>query len=105
MGRMKTFIELHIQPELWLKVYSQIFKDRVDIPDFLRKLLIPQDPRIIITGAGTSEFMGEVWEGTFQCCREKILFKKIITLLFNKNNFNLPGGKNEGKNYDLRIIG
>jgi len=63
---MKTFNEIHIQPELWVKVYSQILENRVDISVFLKKLLINQDLQIILTGAGTSAFIGEVLEGPFQ---------------------------------------
>jgi hypothetical protein len=68
---MKTFNEIYFQPELWLKA------------GFLKRLLIRQDLHIILTGAGTSEYVGEALEGSLQCCSGKIIFNKIITLSFN----------------------
>jgi tagatose-6-phosphate ketose/aldose isomerase len=86
MGRMKTVKEISFQPELYSKVHSHIFTNWFDKSGFLKKLLIRQNLYLILTGAGTSEYIGEILEDQWQCSPGKILFNNIITLLFNNKN-------------------
>lgn len=53
-----TYSEIFSQGEKWLKVYELYEERKADIEDFLEK--IGQDVRIIFTGAGTSEYVGNI---------------------------------------------
>jgi len=65
-GAINTDKEIKGQPELWLKVYSQVTAIKKDISFFLNNFYKKQNLQIILTGAGTSAFIGEVLEGPFQ---------------------------------------
>jgi tagatose-6-phosphate ketose/aldose isomerase len=60
-----TSTEIAAQPELWLKIYRQILGDRERISSWLAETL-PQVSRIILTGAGTSAFIGLSLHGAFK---------------------------------------
>jgi tagatose-6-phosphate ketose/aldose isomerase len=59
-----TANEITVQPDLWIKVYRQILGDRERISSFLKGAL-PETRSIILTGAGTSAFIGHSLSGTF----------------------------------------
>ena len=53
-----TATEIHQQPSTWEKTVEQIRAEKDDIKAFLAKVLDEDDYDIILTGAGTSEFVG-----------------------------------------------
>ncbi len=61
---LHTANEIAGQPELWLKIYKQVFTDKERISAFLDQAL-PEVSRIIITGAGTSAYIGLTLHGIF----------------------------------------
>ncbi len=52
------------QPELWLKIYRQILEDKERISSYLDGAL-PEVCKIILTGAGTSAYIGLSLQGSF----------------------------------------
>jgi tagatose-6-phosphate ketose/aldose isomerase len=63
-GALHTANEIAGQPELWLKIYRQVLEDKERISSFLAKAL-PEASRIILTGAGTSAYIGLTLHGIF----------------------------------------
>lgn len=57
-----TAMEICQQPDIWLKVLSQISAQKESIQKFLDYVLMYDNLDIILTGAGTSAFSGEVLE-------------------------------------------
>lgn len=53
-----TYTEIIQQPAIWLKVYDLYMERKKDIDLFLEK--IGEDVKVIFTGAGTSEFVGNI---------------------------------------------
>lgn len=53
-----TATEIHQQPETWVKTINQIKTMKEDIKKFLSQVTSQADYDIILTGAGTSEFVG-----------------------------------------------
>lgn len=64
LGAEHTAIEISSQPKLWRKIYQQISDDDERIRNFLNKT-ISQVDKIILTGAGTSAYIGISLKGTF----------------------------------------
>jgi len=64
-----TAREINGQPELWFSIYDQVISKRVDIKGFLDEILKDVE-KIILTGAGTSAFIGLSLEGAFQRKKE-----------------------------------
>ncbi len=60
-----TESEIASQPELWIKLYSEFSSIRDQLKTYLRNLLNDKNTRIILTGAGSSAFIGEVLLGAF----------------------------------------
>lgn len=58
LGGIHTAKEIQNQPELWLRVRDEIFTEKNQIKTFLKPLLTHSDLTIILTGAGTSAFIG-----------------------------------------------
>jgi len=56
-GATHTACEIAGQPDLWRKIYSLVCSNQKAIQDFTEKALAGTD-RIILTGAGTSAFIG-----------------------------------------------
>lgn len=52
--------EIRQQPNCWIRSLSNIEKIRADIDGFLAPLLAKEDLRIVLTGAGTSAFIGDI---------------------------------------------
>lgn len=65
LGAVHTANEIAAQPELWSKIYKQVLGEKERISKFLDETL-PEVSKIILTGAGTSAFIGLSLHGTFQ---------------------------------------
>lgn len=63
LGGIHTAREISQQPELWLKIFNQVVALKPQIKGFLAK--IKDVDKIILTGAGTSAYIGESLTGTF----------------------------------------
>lgn len=57
--------EITQQPELWRKVWDEVNREQSDIQSFLNNALT-DSKKIILTGAGTSAFIGFSLRGVFQ---------------------------------------
>ena len=66
LGAMHTAKEIAYQPELWLNTFEVIEKNNKVIKSFLDEVYAHNDLQIILTGAGSSAFLGDVLEGVFQ---------------------------------------
>ncbi len=60
-----TEVEIAGQPDLWLKLLKNFQFIKNELTEYLKKILNNSDIRIIITGAGTSAFIGDVLLGVF----------------------------------------
>jgi tagatose-6-phosphate ketose/aldose isomerase len=76
LGAIHTAREISQQPALWKKIYQQVGEQRKDIESFYEATRSAQ--RIILTGAGTSAFIGLSLRGVFQRSR-KIITEAIST--------------------------
>ena len=56
---VNTIREIRQQPEMWLLEYELIVQNRNSIETFLTKNIVSKDSEIILTGAGTSAFIGD----------------------------------------------
>jgi tagatose-6-phosphate ketose/aldose isomerase len=65
-GGSHTRREILSQPALWQEVYHLINTKKEGISRFLRPILQKEDLRILLTGAGTSGFIGDAAQGTLQ---------------------------------------
>jgi len=59
-GGVWTAREIAQQPQMLQETQSILMARRAEIEDFLRPLLMRTDLRVILTGAGTSAFIGEI---------------------------------------------
>lgn len=57
-GAYWTSREIHQQPETWLKTFNQVKAEKDAIAELINKVTSQDDYDIILTGAGTSEFVG-----------------------------------------------
>ena len=62
LNAIHTAKEIYQQPDIWLKVLHQISTQKAEIQEFIDRVLIHENLEIILTGAGTSAFAGEVVE-------------------------------------------
>src|SRR5687768_957710 len=69
-GAIHTAREISQQPALWKKIYQQIGEQRNDLIRFLEST--KSVGHIILTGAGTSAFIGLSLRGVFQRSRRTI---------------------------------
>ena len=65
-GGFYTAKEISRQPELWMETYYKLLNEKEKIKRFLKKVLEKDCSNVILTGAGTSAFIGEALEGPFQ---------------------------------------
>jgi tagatose-6-phosphate ketose/aldose isomerase len=77
-GGFYTAKEISRQPELWLETYHKLLKEKEKISDFINKILIQECPYVILTGAGTSAFIGEALVGPYQK-KWKVFTRAIAT--------------------------
>ena len=61
-----TAQEIQGQPQLWLKTYQYVKKEEYRIQEFLEPIFRLNGLTVILTGAGTSAYIGEALEGPFQ---------------------------------------
>lgn len=66
IGGFNTAREICSQPELWYKTYVKLVEEKNKISEFFEKVWQNDCPYVILTGAGTSAFIGEVLVGAFQ---------------------------------------
>jgi len=71
-GVLHTATEIDTQPELWQAVFDLILSKKQSITGFLSPLLNLKDLRIILTGAGSSAFVGESVQRILQVGTQKI---------------------------------
>ncbi len=64
-GANFTAKEIWDQPSVWESTFNKLSNEKYDISDFWNKAL-KQSRRIILTGAGTSAYIGYSLEGSFQ---------------------------------------
>ncbi len=65
-GGIHTATEIAGQPELWINTWKKLKDEKKLISDYLKTVFLHKNIQIILTGAGTSAFIGEVLEGPFQ---------------------------------------
>lgn len=58
LGATYTATEIRQQPKLWLETYNIVKENEGDIKDFFKRRL-KSNTRIILTGAGTSDYVGD----------------------------------------------
>lgn len=71
-GGLNTASEIEGQPVLWQEVFDLILSEKNAIRNFLNPLFENSDLRIILTGAGSSAFIGEAVQGIMQVNTERI---------------------------------
>lgn len=67
-----TAKEIHQQPATWEKTYNQIVELKDEIKEFIDKVIKCDDFDVILTGAGTSEFVGN---SLFSYLNKKLNYK------------------------------
>lgn len=65
-GGLYTAKEISGQPDLWEKTYLKLCQEKEQVLKFLKKVTEKENCDIILTGAGTSAFIGEVLAGPLQ---------------------------------------
>lgn len=65
-GGLFTAGEITQQPELWLKIWALLKKQKNELRIFLEQAFTHASLEVILTGAGTSAFIGESLQGPFQ---------------------------------------
>ena len=65
-GSFFTAKEIYGQPELWIKTFNMFKKNSLMLKEFLNDILEKQNLQIILAGAGTSAYIGEVLVGPIQ---------------------------------------
>lgn len=90
-GAIHTAREIAQQPELWQKVWKEVEGQRRELDGFLQ-VALSNARRIILTGAGTSAFIGLSLRGTLQR-RTGILTEAIAStdIVSHPRDFLLPG--------------
>lgn len=63
MGAAHTIPEILGQPDLWQKVWARLQEQQVDLLSFLSEAFQSSHREIILTGAGSSAFIGELLQG------------------------------------------
>lgn len=71
-GGLHTAVEIQGQPLLWQQVYDLVLFKKDALLKFLSPILEQADARIILTGAGSSAFIGEAAQGIVQNTTHRI---------------------------------
>ncbi|HLT06911.1 MAG TPA: SIS domain-containing protein [Cyclobacteriaceae bacterium] len=66
LGAQHTAREIAQQPQLWLDTYHLLLQQQDKIQHFLNGIYDQDKLRIILTGAGTSAYIGNILQGSFQ---------------------------------------
>jgi tagatose-6-phosphate ketose/aldose isomerase len=64
-GAKHTAKEIAQQPAVWMKTYQLVLSEKDRIRRFFDKVLKSPDVEVILTGAGSSSFIGNILEGAF----------------------------------------
>ena len=64
-GTAHVFSEINGQPNLWEATFELILANKIQISNFLRDIFKIKDLQIILTGAGSSAFIGEILQQSF----------------------------------------
>jgi tagatose-6-phosphate ketose/aldose isomerase len=65
-GGFNTAKEISSQPDLWMETYYKLLNEKEEIKEFLSKILEKDCSNVILTGAGTSAFIGQALIGPYQ---------------------------------------
>lgn len=65
-GAIHTAKEISEQPRLWLKIWASLLHQQTIIQRFLKEVYANDHLDIVISGAGTSAFIGNILQGPFQ---------------------------------------
>ncbi len=65
-GASDTAQEIAGQPDLWRNTWKKLDEQKDEISRFLDYVFVKPELQIILTGAGTSAFVGDVLQGPFQ---------------------------------------
>ncbi|MBU0476245.1 MAG: SIS domain-containing protein [Bacteroidetes bacterium] len=66
IGGFNTAKEIESQTTLWNETYLLIEKHKIEISNFVKDIYSQNNPTIILAGAGTSAYIGEVLESIFE---------------------------------------
>jgi len=66
LGAIYTAEEIESQPQLWKETFKSIVNSKEEIIEFLSQIYDQDNVQVILTGAGTSAFIGETLQGPFQ---------------------------------------
>lgn len=72
-GGIYTAREISRQPVIWKKTYDYLLREKERITEFVNRSASDPSTQIILTGAGSSAFIGNSLEGTMQKNLEKIV--------------------------------
>jgi len=72
LGAFHTAREIESQPQMWRETYRRLMSEKEELEDYLNHINQYSGLAIILTGAGTSAFIGEVLEGPWQFQTGKI---------------------------------
>ncbi len=72
IGAKHTAKEIAGQPKLWKEVCKLVLEQRQSLNNFLAPILMLKNLRIILTGAGSSAFIGEAVQGILQAETQRI---------------------------------
>ena len=82
-GAIHTAREICQQPDMWEKTYQTFLNEKVQLLNFLQKFWNAGQPLVILSGAGTSAFIGETLAGPFQknwgVCSRAVHTTDIVT--------------------------
>jgi len=72
-GAKYTAREIAGQPKLWKEVYKLVIEKKKSLQEFLSPILVLKDVRIILTGAGSSAFIGKSVQGILQAETRRVV--------------------------------
>lgn len=64
-GSLHTASEISQQPDLWKKTYQLVRENKTEVKSFLSRVFEQPGVQVILTGAGSSSFIGGILEGPF----------------------------------------
>lgn len=90
-GGLETAREICQQPSLWLKTLDLVSGQQQKIENFLQKAFQHKNLEIILTGAGTSAFIGNILQAYFEKNTQKRVSAIASTELISHPQLHLPG--------------
>ncbi len=89
LGAIHTALEIYNQPHLWRETYEILLKNYDGLKSFLKRAYSQNNLRILLSGAGSSAFIGDVLEGIFQKYMGKCINAIPTTELVTHPNYYL----------------